>query len=65
MMPSALGDIEREMAKSYVIVHSRFINARLRDGNLDEALGEARGVVAALERLSFKGGEVDARGAAG
>lgn len=41
----------REMATSYVLVHSRLINKHVRDNEMDEALKEAGGVVAALERL--------------
>lgn len=54
-----LNGIEREMAKSYVLVHSRLINKHLRDAEgsasarmeFELALREARSVVATLERL--------------
>jgi hypothetical protein len=61
-----LGGIDLEMALAYVQVHSRKINAHVRSGlgyrkiphpsgnfalELEKALQEARGCVAALERM--------------
>lgn len=51
-MPPALTAIEREMAKSYVLVHSRLVNRDVRAENFGDALTEARGIVHALERLA-------------
>jgi hypothetical protein len=46
-----LSKLEREMAAAYAEVHSKRVRERLRRGAIGEALEEAQGVVAALERL--------------
>lgn len=61
-MSESLNDIEREMAKSYVLVHSRLINKHLRDSEgsasarteLELALQEARSVAKTLETLLIR-----------